>query len=173
MTSVLARLGLTKMLADDAKGDDDDDMTAEEKAAAEAEAEAELEAAAVEDGDDKDAQEDDEDGDEDEDEDGDDAPASKAARRIAKAKASGVTSAVVYARKIDNLCAVAGRPELAGQFRAKGVSLSDCGNALIELRASDSAAAEISGQRGPDHKAGARIDYAAIYARFNHQERRA
>ncbi len=33
MKSVLARLGLTKMRADDAKGDDDD-MTAEEKAAA-------------------------------------------------------------------------------------------------------------------------------------------
>ncbi len=85
-----------------------------------------------------------------EDEEDDDEPESKSARSLRQAMTKGARKQRIYTRKVDELCQIAGRPELAPLFRAEGVSLREVRAALIEDRASASKAKAISGQSGPE-----------------------
>ena len=93
----------------------------------------------------------------DEDDEDDEVPSPKNAARLAAAKAErqAARKMKLYARAVADLCSLAGKPELAADFIAKGVATGDVSKTLLAQRASASSAAEIAGQRGPDDSPGA------------------
>ena len=78
----------------------------------------------------------------------DDEDEGKKAARIAGAKAG--KKARVEARQIVETCTLAGKPEQAAEFLAKGVSLAAVRKSLLKEQASESSASEIAGQTGPN-----------------------
>ncbi len=72
----------------------------------------------------------------------------KAAAKAASGAAATAT-AQNSARAITDLCALAGRPELAGEFIASGKSQASVRKALLSLRAAGSNVGEIAGQTSP------------------------
>ena len=95
----------------------------------------------------KKAQDDDEDEEEkqaQDDDDDEDEPASKKAARVAR------KAARKEARQIAETCTLAGKPELAAKFIAKGTALADVRKTLLKQQASESGAANIAGQTGPN-----------------------
>ena len=104
--------------------------------------------------------------------DDDDMPKAKAERKVyAAGRRAGVKAGIKSARKSGALIAalvdLAEKPaSLVGKFIAKGVSVDDVRDSLLEGRASKSSANEISGLRNPNTTS-KQIDTAAIYAKYN------
>ena len=73
---------------------------------------------------------------------------SKSARREAKAVAHAKKSARLSAAAINDLCVLAGKPELAGGFIASGMSQAAVRRELLGARA-DSGVGEIAGHTSP------------------------
>ncbi len=154
MTKALAAIGLHGKSGKRAEEHDDDE---EAKRAAEEEEEKEKEAAAkaAEEEEEKkaaEAQEDDED------------------EKEAKAAASAAKTASLSARAITDLCALARKPELAGEFIASGASQAAVRRKLLADRADASGAGEIAGQTGPvnrDAHAGWDHSIARVQGRYN------
>ena len=67
----------------------------------------------------------------------------------ATATAQANKSARINAKAIVDLCELAGRPELSGQFIAAGASQSQVRRQLLASRAEGSTTGDISGQTGP------------------------
>ena len=82
----------------------------------------------------------------DDDEDEEESKSKKAAR---KAERKAERKARSDARQIVETCTLAGKPELAGEFLAKGVSLADVRKTLLKQQASESSASSIAGHTGP------------------------
>ncbi len=74
---------------------------------------------------------------------------SKSARREAKAVAQAKKSARLGAAAINDLCVLAGKPELAGGFIASGMSQAAVRHELLGARADGSSVGEIAGHTSP------------------------
>ncbi len=100
--------------------------------------------------------------------DDDEMPKGKAARKIyARGVRAGLKSATERGVMISQLCELAKKPaRVVGKYIGKRVSVDDVREALLDGRASASAAAKISGLRNPTSHA-KQIDSAAIWGRFN------
>ncbi len=70
-------------------------------------------------------------------------------KAAAKAASGATATAQNSARAITDLCALAGRPELAGEFIASGKSQASVRKALLADRAGGSNTGEIAGQTSP------------------------
>ncbi len=156
MASKLGKIGLFGKKGKRAEEHDDDE---EAKAAAEAEAEEEGKAKAAEEDDedddpDPDAEEH-EDDDEEEEESAKSATSARARHRAAKAAKAGAAKFKATAATITDICAIAGKPELAGEFIAAGASQAAVRERLLEIRAEAGGAGEIAGQTAPNGSPGA------------------
>ena len=145
MTKRLGKIGLFGKSGKRAGEHDDEDEEAKAKAAEEEEEE-EAKAKAAEE--EEEEEETKAKAAEEEDEEEEAAKSTKAVARAAKA-------ARLNARAITDLCALAGKPELAGEFIAAGVSHAAVRKELLGARAETSAAGEIAGQTGPNDSPGA------------------
>ena len=78
---------------------------------------------------------------------------------------------LAYVAEVHELCALAGRADLAAGFLAKAAPLAQVRKALLEARAAEDEATAIRGQvraaAAPTGPAEPRIDTAAIYAARN------
>ena len=81
---------------------------------------------------------------------------------------------LAYVAEVHELCALAGRGDLAAGFIAKAAPVARVRRALLEARAADDEATAIRGQvraAAPAQPAEPRIDTAAIYAARNQHVR--
>ncbi len=88
----------------------------------------------------------------------------------AKAVASAAKAARINARAITALCALAGKPELAGEFIASGKSQAAVRRGLLADRADASGVGEIAGQTSP---AGSPAASAVMWDKANEKNAKA
>ena len=144
MRNPLAGIGLRGKRA--AEHDDDEDAKANEF-------EDDKDAKAEDDEEDEDPKAKAAEGDEDEDEDEDEKEA-KAAASLRRATKAAAAKATARASAIFDLCNLAKRPKLAGEYIASGASPATVGKHLLTLRADESGTGEIASQTGPNGSPG-------------------
>lgn len=74
------------------------------------------------------------------------APSGGNVTNLDDARAAGRADALAYMREVQDLCALAGKPELASAFIEKGAKAADIRRELIDARASASAASTVATQ---------------------------
>ncbi|MBI3446181.1 MAG: S49 family peptidase [Magnetospirillum sp.] len=100
------------------------------------------------------------------------AVAGLAVETVAAADPGAVMAAAqAYVRDVSDLCLLAGRPEAAADFMAKGLSPDQVRQALIDAKATSSASAALSAQRPAEGAVAAQLalDHKGVFARFNKQ----
>ena len=80
---------------------------------------------------------------------------------------------LAYVTEVHELCAIAGRSDLAAGFIARAAPVAQVRKALLEARAAEDEATAIRSQVRPGHVEPTQpaIDTAAIYAARNHNAR--
>jgi len=104
-------------------------------------------------------------------------PAASNVADLDTARAAGRTEALAYMREVSDLCALAGKPEMATAFIEKDAKTADIRKELLEARASADAARDVSTQTlahaGAAKTTGAPVDPKASRASMERELKRA